>query len=262
MLFSVSKPPGLTAKPPARPRRRAVDRTRLAWILVALSDPVLPGGQGMGRGRHLLHRLIGLILLVFAPAVLAQTSSAPLAPQPPLILILGDSLSAEYGLKRGSGWVALLEERLRKEGRREQIHNASISGETTAGGRTRLPTLLAKYQPRIVVIELGGNDALRGLSLAGTEANLREMIRASRATGARVLVLGMQMPPNYGAAYASAFEAVFERAAQLEQASLVPMFLEGFADRMDLFQADRIHPNEKAQPLMLNTVWPSLRRIL
>jgi len=151
---------------------------------------------------------------------------------------------------------------LRKEGRRERIHNASISGETTAGGRTRLPALLANYRPRIVVIELGGNDALRGLPLAGTETNLREMIRVSRAAGARVLVLGMQMPPNYGAAYANAFEALFERTARSEQASLVPMFLDGFADRMDLFQSDRIHPNEKAQPLMLNTVWPSLRRML
>lgn len=200
--------------------------------------------------------------LALASTVQAQGSTASSAADPPLILILGDSLSAEYGLKRGSGWVALLEDRLRKEGRRERIHNASISGETTAGGRTRLPALLANYRPRIVVIELGGNDALRGLPLAGTETNLREMIRASRAAGARVLVLGMQMPPNYGAAYANAFEALFERTARSEQASLVPMFLDGFADRMDLFQSDRIHPNEKAQPLMLNTVWPSLRRML
>lgn len=205
---------------------------------------------------------VGLLGLSHASGAQAQSTAARQQAVEPLILILGDSLSAEYGLKRGSGWVSLLEERLRKEGRREQIHNASISGETTAGGRTRLPALLAKYRPRIVVIELGGNDALRGLPLGGTEANLREMIRASRATGAKVLVLGMQMPPNYGAAYAAAFEALFERAARSEQANLVPMFLEGFADRMDLFQPDRIHPNEKAQPLMLNTVWPTLRRML
>lgn len=212
--------------------------------------------------RWMLGVLSGLWALVFPSAPQAQSAAAKTQSNEPLILILGDSLSAEYGLKRGTGWVALLDERLRKEGRREQIHNASISGETTAGGKARLPALLSKYRPRIVVIELGGNDALRGLSLEGTESNLREMIRASRATGAKVVVLGMQMPPNYGAAYASAFEAVYERSARLEHAHLVPMLLQGFSDKMALFQADRIHPNEKAQPLMLETVWPALRRLL
>lgn len=228
-------------------------------------DPASPGKTRAMLVRHLLGVLFQgffWITLSLASIASAQASNVQTTQATPLILILGDSLSAEYGLKRGSGWVALLEERLRKERRREQIHNASISGETTAGGKTRLPALLAKYRPRIVVIELGGNDALRGLSLIGTEANLREMIRASRAAGARVLLLGMQMPPNYGPAYASAFEALFERAARSEKASLVPMFLEGFADRLDLFQPDRIHPNEKAQPLMLDTVWPSLRQML
>lgn len=178
------------------------------------------------------------------------------------ILILGDSLSAEYGLPRGSGWVALLEQRLRKEGKEHRVINASISGETTAGGRTRLPALLTKHQPQVVVIELGGNDALRGLPLASTESNLREMIKAAQASKARVLVLGMQMPPNYGASYARSFEAVFEKASRSEQASLVPFFLKNIGERIELFQADRIHPNEQAQPLMLDNVWPALRRLL
>lgn len=195
---------------------------------------------------------------------MAQTAkgTGSAIPTGPAILILGDSLSAEYGLQRGRGWVALLEQRLQEEGRTARVINASISGETTAGGRTRLPALLEKHQPRLVVIELGGNDALRGLPLASTENNLREMIKAARASGARVLLLGMQMPPNYGASYATAFEAVFENASKKEQASLVPFFLKGIGERMELFQADRIHPNEKAQPMMLDNVWPSLRRLL
>jgi len=142
------------------------------------------------------------------------------------------------------------------------VINASISGETTAGGRTRLPALLTKHQPQVVVIELGGNDALRGLPLASTETNLREMIKAAQASKARVLVLGMQMPPNYGASYARSFEAVFEKASRSEQASLVPFFLKNIGERIELFQADRIHPNEQAQPLMLDNVWPALRRLL
>lgn len=203
------------------------------------------------------------LAIALGGVLLCGGASAKSDPPPaPTLLVLGDSLSAEYGLKRGSGWVALLEQRLRQQGHSHLVVNASISGETTSGGRTRLPALLSRHQPRGVIIELGGNDALRGLSLASTEANLREMIRAARGVGARVLVLGMQMPPNYGAAYSSAFEAVFERASRDEQALLVPMFLKGIGERLDLFQADRIHPNEQAQALMLDNVWPTLRRLL
>lgn len=176
--------------------------------------------------------------------------------------MLGDSLSAEYGLRRGSGWVELLSRRL--AGRRPawRVVNASISGETTAGGRTRIAALLERHRPAIVVIELGGNDALRGLDLGATEANLAAMTQAARQAGARALLLGMQVPPNYGRAYTDAFAALFRNVAQREKASLLPFFLDGVADRPELFQADRIHPNESAQQRMLDNVWPALRPLL
>ncbi len=173
--------------------------------------------------------------------------------------MLGDSLSAEYGLPRGSGWVALLEKRL---GTARRVVNASISGETTSGGRSRLPRLLGTHSPDIVVIELGGNDALRGLPLSVSEDNLREMVRASQAAGARPLLLGMRMPPNYGRAYGEQFEAVYRRVAASERVPLVPFFLEAFADKVEYFQPDRIHPAERAQPLMLEAVLPELGRML
>ena len=178
------------------------------------------------------------------------------------LLVLGDSLSAEYGLPRGSGWVALLQRRLAERKLPYEVVNASISGETTSGGRARLPDLLARHAPAIAVIELGGNDALRGLPLGGTEQNLREMVRASKAAGARPLLLGMQMPPNYGRAYAEQFVAVYRRVADAEKVPLVPFFLDGFGDKVEYFQPDRIHPAEKAQPLMLDNVWPTLSRML
>lgn len=178
------------------------------------------------------------------------------------LLVLGDSLSAEYGLSRGTGWVTLLEKRLAMRPQPLTVVNASISGETTAGGRTRLPALLTRHSPEIVIIELGGNDALRGLALTATESNLRDMVRAAKGMGARPLVLGMKVPPNYGRAYGEQFEAVFRRIAQSEQVPWVPFFLEAFAEKPDYFQPDRIHPAERAQPLMLEAVWPTLSRML
>jgi acyl-CoA thioesterase-1 len=181
------------------------------------------------------------------------------------VLVVGDSLSAEYGLRRGSGWVLLLEKRLRELGRKEVVFNASVSGDTTSGGRSRLPALLEQHRPRIVVIELGGNDALRGLPLSQTEDNLRNMARAGRQIGARVILLGMQMPPNYGARYAADFAALYPKVARETGSALVPFFLKDIADRADpteLFQADRIHPNERAQPLMLDNVWPEFKKLL
>ena len=181
------------------------------------------------------------------------------------LLVVGDSLSAEYGLARGQGWVALLEARLVREKLAWQVVNASISGDTTSGGRSRLPALLQRHAPAIVVLELGGNDALRGLPLAMTRDNLTEMVRRGQAAGARVLLLGMQMPPNYGRSYAEAFSALYAEVAKARQAALVPFFLRGVADTADptaLFQADRIHPNEEAQPKMLDNVWPALRPLL
>lgn len=194
----------------------------------------------------------------------AQAAGAKAAPLP-VVLVVGDSLSAEYGLKRGTGWVALLEQQLAKEKVRVQIVNASISGDTTSGGRSRLPALLKQHRPAVVVIELGGNDALRGLPLNMTRDNLAHMARAAREAGARVLLLGMEMPPNYGAKYGQEFRDVFTGVAQAEKTALVPFFLKGVGDLKDptqLFQADRIHPNEAAQPIMRDNVWPELRKLL
>lgn len=200
--------------------------------------------------------------------LLAQTQSARpataarTAPLQGTLLVLGDSLSAEYGLTRGTGWVALMTQRLQANQIKLEVVNASISGETTAGGRTRLPKLLERHRPALVVIELGGNDALRGLPLTATETNLREMAAAARQAGARAVILGMKMPPNYGRAYAQAFSDLYVRVASTEQASLVPFMLEAIADRIDLFQSDRIHPSEQAQPLILDTVWPVLAKAI
>ncbi len=185
--------------------------------------------------------------------------------RPAVILVVGDSLSAEYGLKRGTGWVALLDERLKKEKVQARIVNASISGDTTSGGRSRIGALLKQHQPAVVVIELGGNDALRGLPNNMTRENLATMARLSSEAGAKVLLLGMEMPPNYGAKYAQEFREAYISVARTEKTALVPFFLRNVADIKDptaLFQSDRIHPNESAQALMLDNVWPELRKLL
>jgi acyl-CoA thioesterase-1 len=187
------------------------------------------------------------------------------ATAPRTILVVGDSLSAEYGLRRGTGWVALLERKLAAEAIVARVVNASISGDTTSGGQSRLGALLKQHQPTHVVIELGGNDALRGLPLQMTRDNLDRMTVAAQQSGAKVLLVGMQVPPNYGADYAQRFEAVFASVAQERKAALVPFLLKGVADGPDalrLFQADRIHPKEEAHPIMLANVWPELRRLL
>lgn len=181
------------------------------------------------------------------------------------MLIVGDSLSAEYGLARGSGWVALLQERLAKESRAVRVVNASISGDTTSGGRSRLPALLQQHKPSVVVLELGGNDALRGLPLQMTADNLTAMTRASKDAGAKVLITGMQVPPNYGRKYTDDFAALFQRVAKAEGAALVPFLLEGVANgpqAEQMFQADRIHPVAKAHPIILANVWPVLQPLL
>ena len=183
----------------------------------------------------------------------------------PVILVVGDSISAEYGLQRGQGWVALLTAQLVADKVNASVVNGSLSGETTAGGRTRLPALLAQHHPQVVVIELGGNDALRGLALSQTQGNLLAMTQAAKAAGAKVLLLGMQMPPNYGADYAKQFAGVYTQTAQQGPARLVPFLLQGIADDADPlkgFQADRIHPNAAAQPRLLSNVWPELKKLL
>ena len=194
-------------------------------------------------------------------AAMLLTGSAAGA-KPSAILIFGDSLSAEYGLPRGTGWVQLLSGRLAKEAAQYSVVNASISGETTSGGRTRLPQLLQRHRPSIVVLQLGANDGLRGLSLASMRDNLAAMIEASREAGARVLLVGMRIPPNYGRGYAERFAGVYAQLASDQKVALVPFLLDGFADDLEFFQADRIHPNERAQPRMLDTVWPQLAPLL
>jgi acyl-CoA thioesterase-1 len=192
--------------------------------------------------------------------------SAPAAPVGrPLILVVGDSLSAEYGLRRGDGWVPLLQKRLAEQKLAASVVNASISGDTTAGGRARLPGLLAQHRPDIVVLELGANDALRGLPLPSTEDNLLQMTKASQAAGARVLLVGIQVPPNYGGDYTRRFGELFPKVAASTKAALVPFLLKNVADAPDaatLFQADRIHPIAAAQPRMLDNVWAELRKLM
>ena len=196
-------------------------------------------------------------------AASARSGAAP--PGRASILVVGDSLSAEYGLQRGSGWVALLEQRLAREKIGAAVINASISGDTTSGGRSRLPALLQQHRPTHVILELGGNDALRGLPLAMTRDNLAQMARLSRAAGAKVLIVGMQVPPNYGRRYGDDFSALFGTVAQAEKAALVPFLLEGVANAPNaeaLFQPDRIHPTAQAHPAMLANVWPVLAPLL
>ena len=201
----------------------------------------------------------------FLLAALACAGALPAHAAAPVILVVGDSISAEYGLKRGTGWVSLLEQQLAKERIAVRVVNASISGDTTSGGRSRLPSLLARHRPTHVVIELGGNDALRGLPLSMTEGNLSAMTQAAQQAGARVLLVGMQLPPNYGRQYGERFSALFEKVARAHKAAVVPFILTDVADGPDatrLFQPDRIHPTEEAQPLMLANVWPELKKLL
>jgi acyl-CoA thioesterase-1 len=206
--------------------------------------------------------------LVHAADVAAKPAAAT-ARESSLVLVVGDSLSAEYGLTRGRGWVALLQQRI-AQSKAAGAHgfeavNASISGDTTAGGRSRLPALLKQYKPAIVILELGGNDALRGLPLETTRANLTEMTRASKVAGAKVVIAGMQLPPNYGRKYSDEFAALFAGVAKTEGAALVPFLLHGVADGPQaeaMFQADRIHPKEDAHPIILDNVWQVLQPLL
>lgn len=210
-------------------------------------------------------------IAAWAVGLAAGLCSIPAAAQPkaakpaPVILVVGDSLSAEYGLARGTGWVALLEKQLAQEKIAAKVVNASVSGDTTSGGRSRLPALLAQHKPTHVVIELGGNDALRGLPLKNTQENLRWMTDASQKAGAEVLLVGMQVPPNYGTDYARRFAGTFASVASAQKAALVPFLLKGVADGPDpsaMFQPDRIHPRAEAHPAMLANVWPELKKLL
>ena len=208
--------------------------------------------------------ILGTVLALLAGMALsggARAATAAPAARPTL-LIVGDSLSAGYGLETGHGWASLLAQRMAKRFPAWAVVNASVSGDTTAGGLSRLPALLARDKPRVVVLELGGNDALRGLSLASTRANITAMVQQAKAAGARVLLLGMQIPPNYGAAYTKRFAAIYPEVAKAERVALVPFFLSGVVDHPAWFQADNIHPAAVAQPVMLETVWPFLQPLL
>jgi acyl-CoA thioesterase-1 len=205
--------------------------------------------------------------LVRAVAAVALILLAPLAPlraevTAPVLLVVGDSISAAYGLPPGAGWVDLLSARLAAERYPHRVVNASITGDTTAGGRARLPALLLQHKPSVVVLELGGNDGLRGGSLAATRDNLATMVTAVQRAGAKPLLVGMRLPPNYGARYVREFDGLFAEVAKARKAPLVPFLFEGFGENNDLFQPDRIHPNAAAQPLLLDNVWRELRPLL
>jgi len=200
-------------------------------------------------------RCFAVLILMLSAATNAYSASKT-------VLVVGDSLSAEYGITRGAGWVALLDQRLKDQKLTASVINASVSGETTSGGRTRLPGLLSKHKPNVVIIELGANDGLRGLPVAAAEANLRAMVDASRKAGAQVLLVGMRMPPNYGRDYADKFFAMFGALSKDEKVPLAPFMLDGVAQKPQLFQPDHLHPLAEAHPIILGNIWPHLQPIL
>jgi acyl-CoA thioesterase-1 len=202
--------------------------------------------------------VILLCLLLARPAAPA----AEVPRQQPVILVYGDSLSAGHGVAVDKGWVSLLAARLQHEGYGFQVVNASVSGETTTGGVSRLPRALSAHSPSIVVVELGANDGLRGLPLDTTRANLRAIMSLAAADHRTVVLLGMRMPPNYGERYTAGFAAVFPELAHQYHAALVPFLLDGVADRPELMQTDSLHPNERGQAVVLDNVWPVLRPLL
>jgi len=201
-------------------------------------------------------------VLAAALAVVAGLAPVATAADAPAILVVGDSISAGYGLSAGQGWVDLLARKVAASGAPYRVVNASISGDTTAGGRARLPALLKEHRPAIVILELGGNDALRGGNLAASRQNLDTMTRDAQAAGAKVLIAGLQLPPNYGPAYVGQFNSMFVDVAKERKAALVPYVFDGFGDDLAQFQADRIHPTAAAQPRILDNVWPVLAPLL
>ena len=201
-----------------------------------------------------MKRLLALFVLIVA--------SAAARAEAPVILVFGDSISAGYGLRPEQGWVELLKTRLKSQGYGDQVVNASVSGETTAGGLARLPRALELHHPSIVILELGGNDGLRGLPIAQMRANLTQMATLSTAAGAKVLLLGMRMPPNYGPEYTKQFAMVFSDLASEKKMPFVPFLLTDIALSPALLQDDDIHPNALGQPILLDNVWPTLKPLL
>jgi acyl-CoA thioesterase I len=213
----------------------------------------------MSRSWRVRAALILLTLVGPAPYLLVQANDAA---GKPVILVLGDSLSAGYGVPVDATWVALLQRRLAAQGYGYRVVNASVSGETTGGARGRLPRALELHKPAVVVLELGGNDGLRGLPLRQVRQNFEAMIAQSHAAGARVVIVGMRMPPNYGAEYADQFYALYRELAAKHKAPLVDFFLEGVALDDELMQPDGIHPTSAAQPRLLDNLWPALRQVI
>ena len=201
-----------------------------------------------------MKRLLAVFVLIFA--------SASAYAQAPVILVFGDSISAGYGLSPEQGWVELLKTRLQSQGYGYQVVNASVSGETTAGGLARLPRALELHHPKIVILELGGNDGLRALPIAQMRANLTQMVTLATAIGANVLLLGMRMPPNYGPEYTKQFALVFSDLASEKKIPSVPFLLNDIALSPNLLQGDDIHPNALGQPILLDNVWPVLKPLL
>jgi acyl-CoA thioesterase-1 len=199
---------------------------------------------------------LAIALVAGAPAPLFAQGVAP------TLVVVGDSISAGYGLPAGVGWVDLLAARLKERGYPQRVVNASISGDTTAGGRARLPALLSQNRPAIVIVELGGNDGLRGGDLKATRENLDAMVTAIQRTGAKVMIVGMRLPPNYGPAYTREFETLYMAVSNAHKVPLVPYFFDGVGEHNELFQPDRIHPTAAAQPRLLDNVWPALLPLL
>ncbi len=201
-----------------------------------------------------LHIYLFLLLTFVTNIALAQTSSTK-------VLVMGDSLSAGYGIDIQQGWVSLLEKELNKTHKVEMI-NASVSGETSSGGKTRLPALLTEHKPHVVILELGGNDGLRGQPLKLLQSNLQTMIDASTAAGAQVIIAGMQIPPNYGARYSTQFKSLYSTLAEENQSGLIPFLLEGIGGKAELMQRDGIHPTAEAQPIIVKNVLPEVEKYL
>jgi len=201
--------------------------------------------------------LVRVFLLISITVVLHPTFASQ-----PVILVLGDSLSAGYGIDRQHGWVNLLQQRLQRSGYAYRVVNASISGDTTDSGLSRLPYAIKQHHPSIVILELGGNDGLRGLSMQELHANLNQLITTAKKAGARVLLVRERIPPNLGPVYATKFSKTYEQVAKQQHVPLVRLFLEGVADDPARMQEDGIHPNEKGQPRLLENVWPLLQPLL
>ena len=200
--------------------------------------------------------LIGLWAVLMMPVSMADQNDTP------VILVFGDSLSAAYRMEESQGWVALLQERLQEQAYKPRVVNGSVSGETTGGGLARLPAQLASSQPDIVILELGGNDGLRGLPVPAIRDNLQQMIELSQQAGARVLLVGIQIPPNYGSRYTTPFYAQYEELAEEYDTELIPFLLDGIAEHLQWMQDDGIHPTAEAQPMIVDIVWPVLESML